>query len=435
MGEPTNSTETVRVQLQLCEDAILMLENAEEDARKTKDLLVEKTKDLEAKIKAVEKDMNLIHIDENNVAKAKQLEDIDYKDFQKEKRDQKIIGAIIGAAIGGGIGVIANMVLPALAIGAVIGGLIKGKTKTVDKAVVSNARQIEEYVNINIPMLRKDVGELEKECEKKQNILDEVKGRESIIYAKSLLPERYFSLKGIKQLKEAEDANDTEYETMQELIDDRERLPEKEQNDDDEYEEQKYQGEKGDWWDISKDIRQNVNSTHCPYCAGTNCVPTSEITSKGYGCGKACCGMVFLGPFGLLFGLCGMGAKSATWWNCTNCGKKHMGAEDVVGMLDKFLYSIGCWAFGLGAMISLVCQDAILNWNLIRSVFILLAICTAIIGGIASLFQSQFKERTGYTFEYFASDCYFIKIMGIAIVILIATSIFFVPILGSFLEL
>lgn len=62
----------------------------------------------------------------------------------------------------------------------------------------------------------------------------------------------------------------------------------------------------------------------CPKCYSENCQVKHDVTTQGYSAGKGCCGLMFLGPLGLLCGLCGSG--NVLWedeyWICNNCGKK-----------------------------------------------------------------------------------------------------------------
>jgi Zn finger protein HypA/HybF involved in hydrogenase expression len=60
----------------------------------------------------------------------------------------------------------------------------------------------------------------------------------------------------------------------------------------------------------------------CPKCGGRNFKISHEIVRKGYGGGKACCGSLVLGPFGLLCGLCGKDKVKAenVYWICETCG-------------------------------------------------------------------------------------------------------------------
>ena len=85
------------------------------------------------------------------------------------------------------------------------------------------------------------------------------------------------------------------------------------------------------------------NDTICPFCGADNCQPmqktTTETSVKGYGWGSGCCGMLLLGPFGLLCGLCGAGSKSKTsselWWTCMKCGKQHLALADGLKKWDN----------------------------------------------------------------------------------------------------
>ena len=59
----------------------------------------------------------------------------------------------------------------------------------------------------------------------------------------------------------------------------------------------------------------NGNVLTCPNCGSTNIF----VTKKGYDAGKACCGAMLLGPFGLL---CGADGSNQIENNCLNCKKK-----------------------------------------------------------------------------------------------------------------
>lgn len=66
---------------------------------------------------------------------------------------------------------------------------------------------------------------------------------------------------------------------------------------------------------------------HCPKCGNTinlQAVTETTTTGKDFSAGKGCCGYVFLGPIGILCGLCGEGKQtnSKTFWLCPQCGKK-----------------------------------------------------------------------------------------------------------------
>lgn len=87
------------------------------------------------------------------------------------------------------------------------------------------------------------------------------------------------------------------------------------------------------------------NDTHCPFCGANNCQPihktTAETSSKNYSWSSGCCGMLLLGPFGLLCGLCGASSKSKIsselWWTCMKCGKQHLAMSDGLKKWDQFV--------------------------------------------------------------------------------------------------
>lgn len=87
------------------------------------------------------------------------------------------------------------------------------------------------------------------------------------------------------------------------------------------------------------------NDVICPFCGAEDCQPmqksTTEIKQKNYGWGSGCCGMLLLGPFGLLCGLCGAGSKtkvtSELWWTCTKCGKQHLALDDALKKWDAMI--------------------------------------------------------------------------------------------------
>ncbi len=64
----------------------------------------------------------------------------------------------------------------------------------------------------------------------------------------------------------------------------------------------------------------------CPRCGAANSSAVNETTTTGkdFSAGKGCCGMIMLGPIGLLCGLCGEGqkTKNQTYFVCNSCGHK-----------------------------------------------------------------------------------------------------------------
>lgn len=60
----------------------------------------------------------------------------------------------------------------------------------------------------------------------------------------------------------------------------------------------------------------------CPNCGSEHIQYTSTTSGGGFHADNACCGMLLLGPLGLLCGACGSGSKSEDFWVCCDCGKK-----------------------------------------------------------------------------------------------------------------
>lgn len=110
------------------------------------------------------------------------------------------------------------------------------------------------------------------------------------------------------------------------------------------------------------------NDTSCPFCQAPNCQPTqkniTEIEHRNYRWGQGCCGMFLLGPFGLLCGLCGTGAKmkseSALWWTCLTCGKQHIALADAKKKWGILMG--GLPVTGLSTGIAAIIMKAILRW-------------------------------------------------------------------------
>lgn len=77
----------------------------------------------------------------------------------------------------------------------------------------------------------------------------------------------------------------------------------------------------------------------CPKCGGENCqyITSTETNSTGFGFLDACCGVILLGPVGILCGLCGREVKSTTkeYWICNSCGSKFN--TDKESSLDEFI--------------------------------------------------------------------------------------------------
>lgn len=88
----------------------------------------------------------------------------------------------------------------------------------------------------------------------------------------------------------------------------------------------------------------------CPYChaTGSACYPVdkTKVSGSRYGFWNGCCGLVLLGPVGLLCGLCGNHIKlsNETWWICKKCGKEFISKQSAleranISMKTSALYS------------------------------------------------------------------------------------------------
>lgn len=69
----------------------------------------------------------------------------------------------------------------------------------------------------------------------------------------------------------------------------------------------------------------------CPNCGEDNChfMTSSKTSTKGFSMGDACCGMLILGPMGILCGLCGIESETKTkeFWVCDSCGSQFSQSE------------------------------------------------------------------------------------------------------------
>ena len=107
---------------------------------------------------------------------------------------------------------------------------------------------------------------------------------------------------------------------------------------------------------------QGNSNISCPYChaRGEHCHPIVKTDIKtsggGYGFWNGCCGLILLGPVGLLCGACGSSVKTKvrneTWWICQKCGKEFISKQSAIeranlSMRTAAIYSlIGSSAVG-----------------------------------------------------------------------------------------
>ncbi len=60
----------------------------------------------------------------------------------------------------------------------------------------------------------------------------------------------------------------------------------------------------------------------CPNCESENCSFISHTHTRSGSFIDGCCGFIFLGPIGILCGLCGKDTTTKEFWCCNNCGCK-----------------------------------------------------------------------------------------------------------------
>lgn len=393
-------------QLRKFDNVVLIIDEAISEVEKKERDIKDKTKGFNKKIKFVEKNMGLVDIDANNIARSKSLDSIHYSDHQTEKWAQKIIGAILGAVLGVVLGYIISEIMISLVIGAIIGGLITGKEKNIDKSLLGHAKDVEQYINIDIPRLRMEINQEEAVLKEKQNKVTELKAVEHYQLALSVLSEKYANHEMIEKFIEIVNAAGGESYTFEELlvIYENKKTTEHIDNQDNasKSNENKAKG------DAIGEINSDVNSARCPHCGQLACIPTTDIKSKGYGYGKGCCGLLFFGPLGLLFGLCGKGVNSSTWWHCNSCGKRHRAYDEVKLLLEQFVGSVMGWSFFVGVCCSFALDNNDINlWNIL-AVWLVTMICVLI---SCFVFKNNFSENTGYKFGDCASEKYINKLL------------------------
>ena len=150
------------------------------------------------------------------------------------------------------------------------------------------------------------------------------------------------------------------------------------------------------------------NDTVCPFCGCENCQPmqknTIEVNQKNYSWGSGCCGMLFLGPFGLLCGLCGaksnVKTKSELWWTCLKCGKQHISIKDALQKWDQFISSLAAIGamYGVGFLIL-----RYLDLGLLSLFMELFCIAAPVFGTIE--FHNKISEELGESLiDYLSPD-------------------------------
>lgn len=110
--------------------------------------------------------------------------------------------------------------------------------------------------------------------------------------------------------------------------------------------------------------------TICPYCGKENCQPmmrnTTNVKTSGYSWGSGCCGMLLMGPFGLLCGLCGTGSRvdsrNETIWICQSCGKEHLSQKAALNKAQISIESCAMAILFIALLLSVWYHYGSLTW-------------------------------------------------------------------------
>ncbi len=145
---------------------------------------------------------------------------------------------------------------------------------------------------------------------------------------------------------------------------------------------------------------ERLPNTACPHCGNSlqGCTPVSKTTVTdsrgGYGFFRGCCGMIFLGPLGLLCGLRKRSTTSSsqTWWVCKNCGKEFVEKEAAKEIVNESITSAAVTTL----VIALIWQFvfAVIGYShWVRDIAVLMIVGTWV------AFPAGIKESTGYTIK------------------------------------
>lgn len=99
--------------------------------------------------------------------------------------------------------------------------------------------------------------------------------------------------------------------------------------------------------------------TVCPFCHQGGCEwfrkNNTTVKQKAFSIWDGICGMICLGPVGLLCGLCGAGqdvkVTDENWYYCKKCGKQHISRGSALTKAENIFYS--CFASSLIAALIL----------------------------------------------------------------------------------
>lgn len=171
----------------------------------------------------------------------------------------------------------------------------------------------------------------------------------------------------------------------------------------------------------------------CPQCGAplNDCTPVSKTSVKssggGYGLFSGCCGLVLLGPLGLLCGLKKQNITSSnqTWWVCRRCGKEFVEKETAKEIANSAITSAAIRTFIIAVIWAFLFATIYYDpW--IRNIALLA------IAGIWIVMPTGIREATGYTLKElltaeerksFYKQCVFYGIIALVLGLVICTKV------------
>ena len=138
----------------------------------------------------------------------------------------------------------------------------------------------------------------------------------------------------------------------------------------------------------------------CPNChAGAEyCYPIAKTdikSSGGYSFWNGCCGMILLGPAGLLCGACGQTRTkvgSSTWWVCKNCGKEFMSTQSALGQANTSMISSAIYTAIIGFFLGIELQGDRTIWLIAILSFIALGLWGSILQMMEEVTRRSMEE-------------------------------------------
>lgn len=150
---------------------------------------------------------------------------------------------------------------------------------------------------------------------------------------------------------------------------------------------------------------EQVPGSTCPHCGAAlmDCVPLvkTNVTSSGggYGFFSGCCGVILLGPLGLLCGLRKRKTTSSsqTWWVCRKCGKEFLQREAAKEYVDTAIFGGATTTFTI-VMIWRIIFDVFGSNRWVRDIALLMIV------GIWLAVPEGINQATGYTIKQLLND-------------------------------